>query len=159
MRKLEVYGSVDDSGILKISYREKFNQAVKAFAGRRIRLVVEPLYKKRSTVKIQDDGTVTKAQNGYYFGVIVNEYRNGAWETQQRMLNSDQAHDELKANCNYLDFYNEDTGVVMRSIQSTADLTTVQFEEYLTRCRAFILEWYGIDCPLPGIQTELELKT
>lgn len=158
MRKIETYGHVDESGILKISYRSKFDDAVKIFAGQRIRLSVERLYKKRSTVLLHDDGSVTRGQNGYYHAVIVNEYRNGAWETQQRMIDSKAAHEELKANCNYFEYYNEQTGEVMRTIRSTADYTTVQFEEYLTRCRAFILEWYGIDCPLPGTQTEMELK-
>ena len=74
------------------------------------------------------------------------------------MLNHNDAHSELKANCNYIERYNEDTGVIMRSIESTADLSTVQFEEYLTRCREFILEWFGVRVPLPNEQCELELK-
>lgn len=149
MKKLETFGHVTSEGVLKISYRDKFTQAVKMFAGRRIKLTVEPLYKKRSTVKIHEDGRVTRGQNGYYFGVIVQEYRNGAWEAQQRTLNSDQAHEELKANCNFGEKYNDETGEVMRYIQSTADLSTVEFEIYLDRCREFIREWYGIDCPTP----------
>ena len=149
MRKIETFGHVTDQGILKVSYRAKFDQAVKLHAGYRIKLTVERLYKKRSTVKIHANGTVTRAQNGYYFGVIVQEYRNGAWEMQQRMITGDEAHAELKANCNYGETLNEDTGSIMRRINSTADLTTVQFEEYLERCREFIREWFNIDCPMP----------
>jgi hypothetical protein len=149
VKKLQSYGHVTDSGELRISYREKFMQAAAQFRGRRVKITVEPLYKKRSTMKIHDNGTVTRAQNGYYHGVVVNEYRNGAWEMQQRTLNSDEAHAELKTNCNFEDQFNESTGEVMRKIKSTADLTTVEFEEYLIRCRAFILEWFGIDCPGP----------
>ena len=156
--KIETYGHVTDDGILKISYREKFNQAVKMFSGRRIRLVVEPLYKKRSTGGLNENGDYTRLQNGYYYGVIVNEYRNGAWEVQQRTLSTKQAHEELKANCNYIEHFNEDSGEVMRSVRSTADMTTIQFEEYLTRCREFIHEWFGIDCPLPNEQTELKFQ-
>lgn len=150
IRRIETYGHVDDSGILKISYRDKFNQAVKVYTGCRVKVTVEKLYKKRSIEKVHEDGHVTRAQNGYYFGVVVNEYRNGAWETQQRTINSDEAHSELKANCNYQDHFNDTTGEVMRSIKSTADLTTIEFEEYLTRCREFILEWFGITVPLPN---------
>ena len=72
------------------------------------------------------------------------------------MLTSAQAHEELKANCNYAERYNETTGEVMRTVSSTADMTTIEFEEFLTRCRAFILEWFGIDVPLPDTQTELK---
>jgi len=149
MKKIETYGHVTDDGILKISYRAKFDQAVKMLSGDRVKVTVEKLYKRRTTVKIHETGEVTKAQNGYYFGVVVSEYRNGAWETQGRPLSTQEAHEELKANCNYIENYNEDTGQIMRKIESTATLTTVQFEEYLTRCREFIREWFGIDVALP----------
>jgi hypothetical protein len=158
VRKIESYGNVNEAGVMSISYRSKFVEAVKMFRGRRIKITVEPLYKTRSTQVIQEDGTVTRGQNGYYFSVVVNEYRNGAWEMQQRLLTSAQAHEELKANCNYVEVYNETTGEVMRTVRSTADMTTVEFEEYLSRCRAFVLDWFGIDIPLPNVQTEMELK-
>jgi len=150
MRKIETYGHVTDDGILKISYRDKFNQAVKVYSGMRVKVTVEKLYKKRSTSGVNENGDVTRLQNGYYFGVVVSEYRNGSWEIQQRTISSDQAHEELKANCNYQDHFNDTTGEVMRVIKSTADLTTIEFEEYLTRCREFILEWFGIKVPLPN---------
>jgi hypothetical protein len=157
VRKIETYGHVTDSGILKISYRIKFDTAVKMFAGQRIKLTVERLYKKRTTSGLNENGDFSRLQNGYYFSVVVNEYRNGAWETQQRVLGLNQAHEELKANCNYEDRYNETSGEVMRLVKSTADLTTIEFEEYLTRCREFMLEWYGITVPLPNEQTEMKL--
>jgi len=156
MRKIETFGHITDDGILKISYRAKFDQQVKLLTGQRIKLTIERLYKKRSTIGLNDNGELTRLQNGYYFGVIVNEYRNGAWEMQQRNLGIKDAHEELKANCNFCDQFNEKSGEVMRTIQTTSDMTTVQFEEYLTRCRAFILEWFGIDCPLPGTKTDLD---
>jgi hypothetical protein len=155
MRRIETYGHVTEDGILKISYRVKFDQAVKLFAGARIKLTVEKLYKKRSTSGQNENGDYTRLQNGYYFGVVINEYRNGAWEMQQRVIGINEAHEELKANCNYEDHFNEQTGLVMRKIKSTSDLTTVEFEEYLTRCREFILEWFQITVPLPGEQTKI----
>lgn len=155
MRKIESYGHVK-AGVLKISYRDKFIAALKQFEDCRVRIVVEKAYKKRSTSKIQDNGTVTRGENGYYWGVIVSEYVRGVWEVQQRIITSRQAHDELKANCNCVEHYNERTGEIMREIQSTAEHTTMEAEEYYSKCRAFILDWFGVDVPLPGEQGELE---
>jgi hypothetical protein len=157
MKKIETYGHVDEKGILKISYRSKFDQAVKLFTGQRVKVTVEKIYKKRSTSGLNENGDFTRLQNGYYFGVIVKEYQNGAWEMQQRSISMEEAHNELKANCNYSEHYSEKTGEVMRSINSTSTLTTVQFEEYLIKCREFILEWFGIVLNLPNEQTELPI--
>jgi hypothetical protein len=33
--------------------------------------------------------------------------------------------------------------------QSTTDLTTVEFENYMEKCRAFAAEQYGLVIPLP----------
>lgn len=160
MHKIDTYGQVTDDGILKISYRQKFDEAIRAgMSGKRVKVTVETLGKRRSSQKVHEDGTITGGQNSYYWGVIVQEYRNGAWEMQQRYIGSDQAHDELKINCNFSEIINESTGEVMRLPGSTAQLTTMQFEDYLTRCRAFILDWFNIDCPLPGVQTEIAFNT
>lgn len=149
MRRIEATGTISN-GLLKIAYRSKFDNALKAFEDCRVTVTVEKIYRKRSTRTIQGRG-----QCGYYFGIVVNEYRRGAWEMQQRLLSTDDAHAELKANCNYVERYNDETGSVSRCVNSTADLTTVQFEEYLDRCREFIHEWFGIRVPLPNEQGEL----
>lgn len=151
-RKIETYGSVKD-GVVKISYRDRFMQQLKSWPNCRIRLVAEKIYRKRSTLTENGLG-----QNGYYFGIVCAEYVEGAWDIQHRQVTRLEAHEELKANCNYREHVNEDTGSVMKEILSTANLTTVEFEEYLDRCRAFILEWFGRDVPLPNEQGEMELK-
>lgn len=152
-RKVETYGTIT-AGVLRISYRSKFDEALRSFPDCRVRVTVEKLYRKRST--LTENGT---GENGYYHHIVVTAYQQGAWETQQRMLSHDQAHEELKNNCNYKEYHNEETGTVMRTILSTATLTTVEFEEYLDRCRAFIEEWFGIRVPMPNEQAELELKS
>lgn len=152
-RKVETYGSVT-AGKLSISYRSKFEQAIRCLPDCRVRVTVEKLYRKRST--FTENGT---GQNGFYHHIVVTYYQQGAWETQQRTLTHDQAHEELKNNCNYKEYYNEETGTVMRTILSTSTLTTIEFEEYLQRCREFIEEWFSIRVPLPNEQGELELKS
>jgi len=142
MRKLETYGKVEN-GILKISYRDKFKEALKLFPDCRILLTIEKLYKHNS-----------KEQRGYYWAVIVYLYKLGAWETQQRQITADQAHNELKLNCNFDEKYNEKTGEMARFINSS-EQTTVEREEYHIRCRQFILDWFGIDVPLPNQQLKI----
>ena len=149
MRKVEATGHIE-GGKLFIHYRSQFMDAIRCMPDCRVTITVEKVYRKRSTRG--ENGT---GQNGYYFGIVCSEYRRGAWETQQRILSIDDAHAELKANCNYVERYVEETGSVCRTINSTADLTTVQFEEYLDRCREFIHEWFGVRVPMPNEQGEL----
>ena len=59
MVKIETYGSIQE-GVLKISYRSKFDEAVRMMPDCRVRVIVEKLYKKRST--FTENGT---GQNGY----------------------------------------------------------------------------------------------
>lgn len=151
-RRIETYGSIKD-GIKKISYRDKFMEQWDLWPDCRFRLSVERLYQKRSTKTENGLG-----ENGYYHGIVCSEYALGAYETQQRVISKDTAHQELKANCNFKEHVNEETGQIMRCILSTANLSTVEFEEYMDRCRAFILEWFGRYVPMPNEQSEMDLE-
>ena len=144
MRKLETYGHVDDSGKLFISYRARFDNQIKLFSGRRVKLSVEPVYRKRSS-----------EQNAYYWGVIVNECAEGYFETTGETLTKEAAHELLKYKCNCREIVNEQTGEVLIIGQSTAQMTTVQMMEYWSRCREFIYTWFGRTVPEPNEQTEL----
>ena len=143
-RKIETYGHIKD-GKLNISYRSKFLTALKLFDDCRVRVVVEKLYRKRTT-----------PENAYYHAVIVREFKNGWEETQGEQITHNEAHEMLKYNCNYTEIINEDTGEVLRKGNTTTKQSTVEAEEYYDRCRAFILEWFGIIVFLPNEQSELE---
>lgn len=148
IREIETYCNIKD-GKLSISYRNKFIENLKLFQDCRGLLKITKLYRQR-----------TNLENAYYWGVIVQEYINGAFETQQRYLTKEEAHTELKANCSYEEFYNEDTGSIMKQIKSTRKKTTIEMEEYMQRCREFIKEWFGRKVFLPNEQADLseELK-
>lgn len=133
-------------------------QAVSAFSDCRVKVTVERLYKKRSTKTFKDDGTEGRGQNGYYHTIIVPFFIEGYFNTHGKLITHDEAHEKLKFNCNYSEWWNESTGEVIHDAQSTAELTTVQFEEFTERCRQFIYEWFGMDVPLPNEQAELEFK-
>lgn len=129
-------------GRLAPSASAKLEQACQNFTGR-IKITVE---KKRNTRSLN--------QNAYYWGCIVQFYVQGIDDMWGEKIGSDQAHEDLKRECNWYEKVNEETSEVKRFFKSTADLTTTEFEEYLERCRRFILEYFTITVPLPNEQTE-----
>ena len=127
--------------------------------GTRFRLTAERLYKKRSTSVYNDEtGEETLGQNGYYFGVIIYEFCEGYFETYGELCTKKKAHDILKQECNFVERINHTTGDICKEAQSTAALSTVEFEEYMERCRRWIKEWFGRDVLLPNQQAEMELS-
>jgi len=147
VREVETYGSIDENGRLTISKRDQFAQTLTLLKKCRVRVRVEKLYKKRSL-----------EQNGYYRGVICEAYKWGIWQTQQRLISNEEAHNELIYNCGSIERVNEDTGEVGRFKISTTKLSTLDAEEYYKKCRMFIFDWTGEDVPLPNEQSELEFN-
>jgi len=96
-------------------------------------------------------------QNRYYWGVVCRSLRDGVKDTWGEDIDSEAAHDILKTECNYKEVVKEDSGELLKIPVSTSALNTLQFEEYLERCRKFIYQWFGIVVPLPNEQTILEL--
>jgi hypothetical protein len=143
VREVYTYGRLTD-GILTIHRRSEFNQALKALTDGRVILTVSKLYNKRSTV-----------QNAYYWGVIVNEFREGYKEMTGEDITSDQAHELLKQKCNGKEIAHPSTGEIITVGQTTTDLTTVEFMEYWARCRDFIMEWFGRYVGEPNEQLEI----
>lgn len=144
-RKLETYGTIKN-GELHINYRTKFIEALKNFADCRVKITVQKLYKKRSL-----------EQNNYYHAIIVSMYQQGVLEQWGEVITHQQAHEQLKINCNYIEKTNNKTGEIIKLPQTTSILTTVEMEEYNERCRRFIFEWFGITVPLPNEQTAINL--
>lgn len=155
--EVKTHASVKD-GKLKVFYRDKFLQGIASLGDTDGELIYRKRFKKRSTKSYHEDGTEGLGQNGYYWSVIVTEYQNGCLQEQGRYITLEQAHEELKSNCSYVEHVNEDTGSIMRQLRNTSGMTTVQFEEYLESCRQFIYEWFGVTIPLPNEQVEMNLN-
>ena len=137
MRMVEVYGNIKD-GRLKIAYRDRFLAAVKQLPDCIVRLRLERIYNKRSL-----------PQNAYYWGVVVYEFCRGFYETTGEGLTTDHAHDILKHKFLFREVMHPNLeGKYIQIPGSTTNLDTSEFETYLERCRAFILEWFGISVPL-----------
>lgn len=83
-------------------------------------------------------------QNKYYFGVVIAELCNHTG------YNSDEMHEILKKKFNPKDCVLKKTGEVITIGDSTADLNTLQFENYLEQIRIFALTELDVLIPLPN---------
>jgi hypothetical protein len=87
-------------------------------------------------------------QNAYYFGVIVSMCRDAISEAYGESMSAEMAHDTLKEYCNFREIVKGDK--ILRVTESTADLTTDQFEAYTQRCREWMFNWFNVVVPLPN---------
>jgi len=160
MRKVETFGSVDENGNLKISYRDKFLLAIKQnLSGSQIKLTAEKKYKKRSTYTFNEEtGKKGRGQNGYYIFVICGLFCEGWRDLTGEIIDKSQAHERLKMYCNYKEIAVEKTGEIIKVPQSTADQTSMEANEYHQRCRDWMFENMGVNVPLPNQEMEIEFK-
>jgi len=143
MREVYTYGRITD-GVLTIHRRAEFNKAIRGITDGRVILTVSKIYNKRSSV-----------QNAYYWGVVINEFREGFKEMTGDDITAEEAHEVLKEKCNGKEIVNRETGEVMSVGKTTTTMTTVEFMEYFARCGKFILEWFGREVPEPNEQLEI----
>jgi hypothetical protein len=140
---LEYFGKVTD-GQLRIIHRKLFNEAIKAFDGKDVEILVRRKRKHRNS-----------QQNRYYWGVIVTMIHEALIQ-QGHEVGKDDTHEFLKMRCNGKDLVNQNTGEVITIGQTTTDLATIEFSEYIDRCKAFGIEFLGIQkFPEPNEQTEI----
>lgn len=141
--KLEFFGKVDD-GRLHIYNRNAFISLLKNFNGKEIKISIERKKKTRSC-----------PQNRYYWGCIIPAIQQGLFETQGEWISIDEVHEFLKQNFNYKEIVNDKTGEVLRLGITTTDKSTLEFEEYMDKCRQFADEYLNIIIPLPNEQANL----
>jgi hypothetical protein len=104
-------------------------EAVKTFLeGQEVEITIGRRRKRRSL-----------AQNSYYWGVVVEAIAEAAGYST-----AEEAHDALR-----LHFLEKHRDGQMPTIRSTAELTTVEFEDYVAKCRQLGAEMFGIYIPDP----------
>lgn len=96
-------------------------------------------------------------QNNYYYGVVVALVQSAISEEWGETMTKEDVHELLKQQCNWVEKFSHHTGESIKVARTTTSLSTVEFEEYLERCRRFAAEFLNIDIPLPNEQTELVL--
>jgi len=140
---IELTGTVSDS-TLKLHNRKLFDTLLCQFNGKDVIIKIQKQKKIRSNY-----------QNRYYFGVVIPIIQQGLFDVQAEWLSVDEIHAFLKQNFNYKELVNKRTGEVVAVAKTTADLATIEFEEYLDRCRAFADEFLNIIIPMPNEQVKI----
>ncbi len=55
---------------------------------------------------------------------------------------------------NFAEIVNESTGEIIKMPLSTTTLSTVDYNNYLEKCRSFAYDFFGITIPLPDEQEQ-----
>lgn len=131
-----VWRATNKKGVLTIANEPEFIKYC-ATLPEKVKLVVSKYNPQRSN-----------QQNRYYRGVVV------AMVAEEIGIMNEEAHDMLKEYCNFEIVHKN--GFEIRLIKSTSALTTVQFEEYISRCVLWAVNTLSIAIPNPN-QAEGEL--
>lgn len=146
MQKFNIKTSVTDGKITQ--HQNLFNDALNVFEGKEILITVERYYKKRSN-----------KQNRYYWGVIIEHWKNIIRQEWGDIWTVDEVHDFLKGNLNFDVLVDDSTGElavnpvtneVIRKPKSTTKNTTFSQEEYHEAARQLAWEMFQYTIPLPN---------
>ena len=118
--------------------------AVQSFEGKDCIFIIDKATKKRSN-----------RQNRYLWGILYPIAKQSIRDAWGEIWSIDKTHEFFKAMFLYTEKVNEDTGVVVKLPKSTKENTTSQQEDYHSEIRAFLLEWFNVDCPLPNEEITL----
>jgi hypothetical protein len=141
--KLEFTGRVTENGTLHIVHRAKFDEDIKRFSGKDIELLVQKKKAYRSS-----------PQNRYYWGIIVELVMQGMNHVGNEM-NKQETHEFIKANFNYKEIVNEETGEVFRATLSTSELNKSEFSEMTEKIKRFAAEYLNVEIPDPNADLSL----
>src|SRR5689334_24948202 len=131
MAATPIFRGIVESGKIKWHGvdRKRLDVLTKHLEGKEIELTLRAVPKKRSL-----------RQNSYYWGVLVAMMAEEAgYERPEEM------HDALR-----MHFLLKHTDAPLPTIRSTTELTTVEFEEYMSKCRQLASEVYGLYVPEPN---------
>ena len=124
----------------------KINAEIRKHEGKFIEITIKRIHKRRSI-----------PQNSYYFGVVIQIWKELIYYEWGEAWSSEQTHEFLKSHCNFKEIVNQNTGEIIKIPLSTADLKTIEFEEYLEKCRRLAFDFFNVQIPLPNEQLTLKL--
>lgn len=138
METLELYGHIDDAGVLHIHNRDRLLEWARHYPGKNVVVKFERKGSKR-----------TSPQNRYYWGVVIKEITLRLRDLGHTWLQDDDTHQLMKLKFNFEQIVSEQ-GEVLELPKSTATLTTTQFMEYIERVRMWAADFLEINIPDPG---------
>jgi len=137
MKKFELITSVFNGKFTR--NRTIILQAIKSFENSDVVLTLEKPKKKRSN-----------DQNAYYWGCLIPLMQLGAKDTWGETWNADTSHKFLSKKFVFHESVSQKTGEITNTHKSTTELTTTDWEVYMTEIRIYLLEDFDIDAPEPN---------
>jgi hypothetical protein len=121
-------------------------EAIKSFNGSDVVITIDKVKKKRSN-----------QQNRFYWSCLVTLMQQGAKDTWGESWSIDKAHKHLSKLFVFHESVNQKTGEITQTPKSTTELTTTDWEVYVTEIRIYLLENFDIDAPEPNQEITLQL--
>lgn len=144
MKKVEITTSVVNGKFIR--NRNIVLQAINSFNNADVVLTFDKVKKKRST-----------QQNAFYWSCILQLMQLGAKDTWGESWSIDKAHKHLSKLFVFHESINVKTGLITQTPKSTTELTTTDWEVYVTEIRIYLLENFDIDAPSPNEKITLQL--
>jgi hypothetical protein len=142
--KIEITTSIHN-GLFKRN-RNTVLEAIKSFNGSDVVITIDKVKKKRSN-----------NQNAFYWGVLIPLMQQGAKDTWGESWSVDKAHKHLSKLFVFHESVNQKTGEITQTPKSTTELTTTDWEVYVTEIRIYLLENFDIDAPEPNQEITLKV--
>jgi hypothetical protein len=144
-RELQTYGKIQ-AGQLKISYRDRFIEAIKAWPDCRVTLILTKQFNRRSL-----------EQNAYLHGVVIPEIRLGMIEAgySPAECSTEAVKDFLKFRFAKKELVNEKTGEIIETVQPTSQMNTAEMTDFIEEVRRFASEYLNRYIPSPNEQMKI----
>lgn len=138
MKKAAQFISKVESGKIDTQTANAIARLLRLAEGKRVKLTLQLVKKRRSN-----------RQNAYYWGVVIPAVLE-MWRDFGETINEDGVHDYLKAYIGGLvRKVNLPDGNTAMILGSTSDLSTMDYEDYLEKCRAWAAQ-FNCQIPLPN---------
>jgi hypothetical protein len=147
VQKLSFKFDISEEGkVAKVHQKQYFNDFMKQFAGKSVKVTVEKWKKQRSL-----------NQNNYYWGCVLPCVIDGMVGVgyPRSVLSTILVHDFLKAKFVKKEVVNKQTGEVISMIGSTSELSTTNMIDYIDDIKTWASEFLGIYIPDPNEQSTL----
>ncbi len=137
MVRLELYGNIDEKGVLIIHNRKRLEQWAKEYPGKGVVIKIDKKFSKRSD-----------PQNRYYWGIVIKEISIRLRELGHNWLSDNDVHEMMKMKFNHKDAISKE-GEVLEIPMSTANLNKTEFGEYVDKVRQWASDFLDIYIPEP----------
>jgi hypothetical protein len=129
--------SIVKQGRFAPEVQQAIREVMRRMEGQKLRVQISKYRKKRSD-----------RQNRYYWSCVVERVWDALVEAGNDMT-KEETHDFLKNECKLVIEVMDPHGEIIQTLKSTTKLTTLEFENYMTKCRVWAAE-RGIDIPEPN---------